>query len=274
MAVLPEVVAVGRTPDGTFTSPVVIAQSAGRLPRGPVRRLLRRRARPGAIPGSSGWRARRAPTSRAGAAGPRPSRRSRSPRRARLCRRCSALSPPPCARCTRPGAPASRCGSCYRALDDGAGVRTVVTVRSQKAGGVHERRLRRRRCTPASSTPCSGGPAKKLRGTLPYCVYSVSPSGAPSAAELLDRHASLSSARSCAAYAGAVGRLVVAEVDVHRLRRSARILAANSVVRRLAAAEIPKRRGMVEVVDANCAGDARAALRFPPTTDARGRTRA
>ena len=38
-----------------------------------------------------------------------------------------------------------------------------------------------------------------------YCAHSISSSGAPSLAELLDRHAALSSSSSRAAYAGAVG---------------------------------------------------------------------
>ena len=75
-AVLPRVVAVGRAPDGTFTRARRVAQSAGAYRRRPVRRLLRRRARPGRSRRSSGSPARWAPTSRASVAGAPPSRRS------------------------------------------------------------------------------------------------------------------------------------------------------------------------------------------------------
>jgi hypothetical protein len=68
----------------------------------------------------------------------------------------------------------------FRALGDAAGVRSVVTVRS-KSGVVFT-------STTATASLHSGRlysvlwrPGKKLRGTLPYCVYSLSPSGAPSA---------------------------------------------------------------------------------------------
>ena len=49
-------------------------------------------------------------------------------------------------------------------------------------------------------------------------------------------------------------RFIVAEVDVHRLLHPAD-LRDELVVRRLAAPEVPKRRGMVEVVDANRPGE-------------------
>jgi hypothetical protein len=68
----------------------------------------------------------------------------------------------------------------YRALDDGSNVRTILTVRTQKAVVFS-------RTTPKSvlhagelySVPWR--PAKKLHGTLSYCVHSVSATGAISA---------------------------------------------------------------------------------------------
>ncbi len=64
----------------------------------------------------------------------------------------------------------------YRALDDGAGVRAVVIVRTQKAVVFN-------RTTPKSAVHAgelysvSWRPAKKLHGTLSYCVHSVSSTG-------------------------------------------------------------------------------------------------
>ena len=68
----------------------------------------------------------------------------------------------------------------YRALDDGSNVRTVVTLRLKNAVVFN-------RTTPKSvlhagalySVPWR--PAKKLHGTLSYCVHSVSSTGAASA---------------------------------------------------------------------------------------------
>jgi hypothetical protein len=68
----------------------------------------------------------------------------------------------------------------FRALGDAAGVRSVVTVRFRGAAVFNS--------TTARTSLHSGQlysvlwrPRKKLHGTLPYCVYSLSPSGAPSA---------------------------------------------------------------------------------------------
>jgi len=68
----------------------------------------------------------------------------------------------------------------FRSLGDAAGVRSVVTVRSKGRVVFNS--------TTTTTSLHSGQlysvlwrPGKKLRGTLPYCVYSISPSGSPSA---------------------------------------------------------------------------------------------
>jgi hypothetical protein len=177
-SVQPEVVAVGRTPDGTFTNPVVIAQSAsayvgGRY--GDYFGAARDATNPGVVwvageagtdvPGGDGW----------------------ATTVASVAITASGATPPPVLGASPPAVRAvhinGRSGKSvrlmFRSLEDGAAVRTVVTVRSKGAVVFT--------LTTAKASLHAGQvyvvlwhPAKKLRGTLPYCVHSISATGAPS----------------------------------------------------------------------------------------------
>ena len=65
----------------------------------------------------------------------------------------------------------------YRALDDGSGVRTVLTVRTQKAV-VFSRTTAKSVLHAGELYSVPWRPTKKLHGTLSYCVHSVSSTGA------------------------------------------------------------------------------------------------
>ncbi len=178
ISVTPEVVAVGRTPDGTFTNPVVIAQSAGAYfgdRYGDYFGAARDPENPGLV-----WVAGEAGTDVAGG-------RGWATTVASVAVTAAGASPPPVLGTAPPAVRAvhlaARAGTSvrlvYRSLDDGSGVRTVVTVRSKKAVVFNA-------TTPKSSLHAgklyyvSWRPAKKLHGTLSYCVNSISSSGAPS----------------------------------------------------------------------------------------------
>ena len=177
-ALNPEVVAVGRAPDGTFTDPVVIAQSAGaylgdrygdyfgaaRDPQDPG--LVWVAGEAGTeIVGGRGWATVVASVSVTPAGAP----------------------PPPVLGIAPTGVRAvhvvARAGTSvrlvYRALNDGNGVRTVVLVRSPS-------RVVFTATTPKSTLRAGKlyavpwRPAKKLRGTFSYCAHSISSTGAPS----------------------------------------------------------------------------------------------
>lgn len=178
VSVKPEVAVVGRTPDGTFTEPVVIAQSAGAYlgdRYGDYFGAARDPENPGLVwvageagtdvPGVHGWATTVASVAVTAAGATPPA--------------VLGVVPP----AVRAVHVAARAGTSvrlvYRSLGDGSGVRTVVTVRSKK-GVVFDA------TTPTLSVHAghlyfvSWRPAKKLRGTLSYCVHSISSTGAPS----------------------------------------------------------------------------------------------
>jgi hypothetical protein len=179
VSVQPEVVAVGRTADGAFTHPVVIAQSAsayvgGRY--GDYFGAARDPSNPGIVwvageagtdvPGGDGW----------------------ATTVASVAITAAGATPPPVLGAIPPAVRAlhttGKAGKAvrlvFRSLDEGAAVRSVVTVQSN--GSVVFRATSRKVPLHAGklySVPWR--PAKKLRGTLQYCVHSMLPSGAPSA---------------------------------------------------------------------------------------------
>jgi hypothetical protein len=179
VAVRPEVVAVGRAPDGTFTDPVVIAQSPGAYLGdrfGDYFGAARDPLNPGLVwvagevgtevTGVRGWTTTVASIEVTATGAPPPP---------------VLVGVPPAVRAvhaTGRGGKAMRL--VYRALDDGANVRAVLTVRTQKSVVFN-------RSTPKSvlhagelySVPWR--PPQKLRGTLSYCVHSISLTGAISA---------------------------------------------------------------------------------------------
>ena len=179
LSVLPEVVAVGRTPDGTFTNPVVIAQSVSAYlgdRYGDYFGAARDPVNPGLV-----WVAGQAGTDVLGG-------RGWATTVASVAITAPGAQPPPVIGARPPAVRAvhatGRSGKAvrlaFRSLDDGAGVRTVVTVRSKRAVVF--------KLTTGKVSLHAGQlyfvlwrPAKKLRGSFPYCVHSVSSSGAPSA---------------------------------------------------------------------------------------------
>jgi hypothetical protein len=174
----PEVVAVGRIADGTFTDPVVIAQSPGAYigdrygdyfgaapdPSDPTVVWVAGEAGT-EIVGTRGWATVVASVSVTGAG----------------------VVPPPVLGVLAPSIRAvhvvARAGSTvrlvYRALDDGTGVRTVVVVRS-KQRVVFTTTGPKATFTTGRLYIVTWHPPKKLRGTFSYCVHSISSSGAPS----------------------------------------------------------------------------------------------
>jgi hypothetical protein len=178
VAVNPEVVAVGRTQEGAFTVPVVIARSRGAYlgdRYGDYFGAARDAENPGLV-----WVAGEAPTGLASASG-------WATTVASVAVTAAGAQPPPVLSAPAPAVRAvhvaARAGTsvrlAYRSLDDGTGVHTVVTVRTKKA------------VVFSKTTPTlvlhagklyfvSWRPGKKLHGTLSYCVNSVSSSGASS----------------------------------------------------------------------------------------------
>jgi hypothetical protein len=179
MSVQPEIVAVGRTPDGTFTNPVVIAQSASAYlgdRYGDYFGAARDPANPGLV-----WVAGEAGTDVAGGRGWATTVASVA-----ITAPGAALPPvidvvpPPMRAVHATGRAGKAVRLVFRSLGDAAGVRSVVTVRSKGRVLFNS--------TTTTTSLHSGQlysvlwrPGKKLRGTLPYCVYSISPSGSPSA---------------------------------------------------------------------------------------------
>ncbi|MGZ8717488.1 MAG: hypothetical protein ACXWYO_10295, partial [Gaiellaceae bacterium] len=178
VAVLPQLVVVGRAPDGSLTTPRVLAQSAGRheggrsgdyfgAARDPVHPELVWVAgeRGVDVQGARGWATSfaAAQVTAAGAASPAVRR----------------LAPPGVKARAVTGRVGGAIRLSYTALDDGAAVRARVVVSAKKqvvftvttkAGGL------------------SGGqgyyvvwqPAKRLRGTYSWCVRSISADGTQS----------------------------------------------------------------------------------------------
>jgi hypothetical protein len=180
VSVEPEIVAVGRTADGTFTNPVVIAQSASAYlgeRYGDYFGAARDPANPGLV-----WVAGEAGTDVAGGRGWATTVASVA-----ITAPGAPLPPvidvvPPLMRAVHT---AGRAGKAvrlaFRSLGDAAGVRSVVTVRSKGGTVVFKSTTARASLHSGQLYFVLWRPGKKLRGTLPYCVYSLSPSGAPSA---------------------------------------------------------------------------------------------
>jgi hypothetical protein len=178
LKVLPEVIAVGRTPDGALTEPVVIAQSAGpyrgdrygdyfgaaRDPRDPRTVWVGGEAGTD-VPSGSGW----------------------ATSVASVVVTPAGVTPPAVSGSAPPGVRAVgvvvRAGSpvhlTYRALDDGTAVRTLVVVRNAKKTIVYQASTTRK--TLHSDQRYSVvWPAKKARGTFTFCVNTVSTTGVQS----------------------------------------------------------------------------------------------
>jgi hypothetical protein len=178
-SVLPEIVAVGRMPDGTFTNPVVLAQSASAYVGdryGDYFGAARDLADPRVV-----WVAGEAGTDLSGGVG-------WDTTVASVAITPAGASPPPVLGDAAPAVRAvhtnGRAGKSvrlvFRSLDDGADVRTVVTVRSNSSvifnlttpkGSLHAGRL----------YFVAWRPAEKLHGNLSYCVHSIAASGMLSA---------------------------------------------------------------------------------------------
>jgi hypothetical protein len=173
--VLPELIAVGRTPDGVFTTPVVIARSVGiyRGDRyGDYFGAARDPLHPETvwvggemgsdIPSGRGWATALAAVVVTGAGSIPPA---------------VAANPPPgvraASRITRAG---SSIRLSYLVLDDGAAVRAVVVVRNAKKAIVF-RTATARATLHEQEHYTVLWPAKKARGRFSYCVNTVSISG-------------------------------------------------------------------------------------------------
>jgi hypothetical protein len=178
VSVQPEVVAVARMADGTFTNPVVVAQSASAYlgdRYGDYFGAARDPLNPGLVwvagetgsdvAGERGWTTTVASVAITAPGAPLP---------------MVIDAVPPAMRAVHTtGRAGKSVRLVFRSLGDGVGVRSVVTVRFKGAVVF--------KSTTAKGSLYAGQlysvlwrPGKKLRGTLPYCVYSVSPSGAPS----------------------------------------------------------------------------------------------
>ena len=177
-AVNPEVVAVGRAPDGTFTDPVVITQSPGAYlgdRYGDYFGAARDPVDPGLV-----WVAGEAGTTVVGGRGWATVVASVSVTPA-------GATPPPVLGVAPTGVRAvhvvARGGTSvrlvYRALTDGSGVRTVVLVRSP-ARVVFTTTTAKSTLLAGELYTVSWRAPKKLRGTFSYCAHSISSTGAPS----------------------------------------------------------------------------------------------
>lgn len=175
LKVLPEVIAMGRTPDGALTDPVVVAQSAGtyrgdrygdyfgaaRDPLDPRTVWVGGEAGTD-VPSGSGWATTVASVvvTPAGATPP-----------------AVAGTAPPGVRAAavvvHAGTPARLA---YRALDDGTSVRTLVVVRNAKQAIVYQASTARKTLR-AEQRYSVLWPAKKVRGKFTFCVRTVSTTG-------------------------------------------------------------------------------------------------
>jgi hypothetical protein len=173
--VLPELVAIGRTPDGTFTAPAVIGQSpspqvggrygdyfgAARDPLHPE--LVWVAGEQGAdVLGGDGWSTTVAAVqvSLAGVAPPA----------------VSSSAPPSVKALVAAGRAGVAIRLAYAALDDGTGVREHVVVSAKKAV-VFTTTTAKGRVHVGQSYSVVWRPAKKLRGTYRWCVHSISAAG-------------------------------------------------------------------------------------------------
>jgi hypothetical protein len=178
--VLPELIALGRTPDGALTDPVVVAQSAGvyrgdrygdyfgaaRDPLDPRTVWVGGEAGTD-VPSGSGW----ATTVASVVVTP------------------VGATPPAVAGTAPPGVRAIalvvHAGDpirlAYRALDDGTRVRTIVVVQNAKKAVVY-RGSTARKTLHAEERYSMLWPAKKARGTFTFCVNTVSTTGMQSPA--------------------------------------------------------------------------------------------
>jgi hypothetical protein len=175
VSLLPQLVVLGRTPDGAFTSPAVIAQSAA-VYRGGRYGDYFAAARDPDDP-SVVWVGGEAGSDLT-------SGRGWSTNVASVVVTPAGVTPPVIAGTAPPGvraiSTAVRVGTsvrlAYRAIDDGAGIRTVVSVQNTRNRTVF-------RTTTAAATLHANEryvvlwPAKGLRGTFRYCINSVSRSG-------------------------------------------------------------------------------------------------
>ena len=179
-AIGPEVVAVGRAPDGTYTDPVPIAQSAGaylgdrygdyfgaaRDPQDPGLVWVAGEAGT-AVVGERGWATIVASVSITAAGAPPPPVLGASPTGVRAVHIVA-----------RGGTSVKLV---YRALADGSGVRTVVVVRSPTRV-VFTTTTRQGSLQANKLYVVRWQAPKKLRGTFSYCAHSISSTGAPSLA--------------------------------------------------------------------------------------------
>jgi hypothetical protein len=176
VSVRPEVVAVGRTADGTFTDPVVIAQSAGAYLGdrfGDYFGAARDPGDPGlvwvagevgtAVAGDRGWTTAVASIEVTATGAPPPP--------------VLVVAPPAVRAVHATGRAGKSVRLVYRALDDGTGVRAVITVRTKKTALVFSRTTPKSILHSGELYSVPWRPSKKLRGTLAYCVHTVSSTG-------------------------------------------------------------------------------------------------
>jgi len=176
--IAPTLVAIGRTPDGAFTQPVAIAQSAGAFVGdryGDYSGAARDPVDPGVVwvageagtdaPGGRGWASAVASVSVTGAGATPPV--------------AVAAAPPGVQALSVATRMAGRVRLAYRALDDGTAIHSLVTVRRRQTVLF--------RAATATATLQAGQfyyvfwrPARKLRGPFTFCVRSVSSSGTQS----------------------------------------------------------------------------------------------
>jgi hypothetical protein len=179
VSVQPEVVAVARMADGTFTNPVVIAESVAAYVGdryGDYFGAARDPANPGLvwvagetgseIAGGRGWATTVASVAITAAGAPVP--------------QVIDAMPPAMRAVHTTGRAGKSVRLVFRSLGDGVGVRTVVTVQS-KGSVVFSVTTPQRSLHVGQLYFVPWRPAKKLHGNLSYCVHSISPSGAPSA---------------------------------------------------------------------------------------------
>ena len=176
VSVRSEVVAVGRTADGTFTDPVVIAQSPGAYLGDRFGDYFGAARDPGVpglvwvagevgteVAGERGWTTTVASIAVTATGAPPPP---------------VLVEPPPAVRAVHAAGHAGKSlRLVYRALDDGANVRAVVVVRRHEAV-VFNKTTRKSALHAGELYSVPWRPGKKLHGTLTYCVHSVSSSGA------------------------------------------------------------------------------------------------
>jgi hypothetical protein len=179
VTVEPETVVVARAADGTFTQPVVIAQSASPYRGNRYGDYFGAAADP--VDPATVWVAGESGTDIAGGHGWSTYVASAAVTPPGGIPPPVVVAPPPAVRAVAATGRSGRLVQLrYRPVVDGLGVRAVVTVRSQQGAVVFRKTTGTITVHAGEAYSVPWQPAKTLRGALGYCVLTVTPVGAAS----------------------------------------------------------------------------------------------